>query len=157
MSTLDSIATIVHVCFGGLWIGSVVFVALAVLPLGRDANVDPEPLATMVDRLLTLSRLAALAMLATGGHVLYHVTLGGELSAEPLTSSGQGRLIVAMVALWVGVIATIEIGSNKLIDGLDAGKLREPTREALPWFRAGAFLGVAVLTVGGMLSAGVGV
>jgi uncharacterized membrane protein len=157
MSTLDSIATVAHVLFGGLWIGSVVFVALAVLPLGTDASVDPEPLATVVDRLVTLSRLAALVMLATGGHVLYYVTLGGELDVGALTSSGQGHLVLTMIALWLGVIATVEIGNSKLSDGLDAGKLREPTRNALPWFRAAAVFGVAVLTLGGMLSAGVGV
>ncbi|AGN00046.1 hypothetical protein L593_00455 [Salinarchaeum sp. Harcht-Bsk1] len=156
MTTLDSVATVVHVLFGGLWIGSVAFVALAVLPLGRDASIDPEPLSAVVDRLVTLSRLAALVMLATGGHVLYHVTLGGEVTAEPLTSSGRGHLVLTMVVLWVGVIATVEIGNSKLSDGLDAGKLREPTRTALPWFQAAALLGVAVLTIGGMLSAGVG-
>lgn len=157
MSTLDSVATTVHVLVGGLWIGAVVFVALAVLPLGRNADVDPEPLETVVDRLRTLSRLAAVVMLATGGHVLYHVTLGGELSAEPLTSSGRGHLILTMVVLWIGVMATVEIGPRNLFDGLDAGKLREPTRAALPWFRTAAVLGIGVLTVGGMLSAGIGV
>ncbi|GAB3682523.1 hypothetical protein GCM10028857_08560 [Salinarchaeum chitinilyticum] len=157
MSTLDSVATVLHVLFGGLWIGSVVFVALGVLPLGRDAEIDPQPLATIVDRVLTLSRVAALVMLATGGHVLYHVTLGGEISAEPLTSSGRGHLLLTMIVLWLGVIATVEIGSSKLSDGLEAGKLREPSRDALPWFRVGALCGVAVLTIGGMLSAGIGV
>jgi uncharacterized membrane protein len=156
MSTVDSIATVVHVLFGGLWIGSVVFVALAVLPLGADANVDPEPLATVVDRLVMLSRAAALVMLASGGHVLYHVTLGGDLDLGALTSSGQGHLVLTMIALWLGVIATVEIGNSKLTDGIDAGKLREPTRDALPWFRAAALFGLAVLTLGGMLSAGVG-
>lgn len=157
MSTIDSIATVVHVLFGGLWIGAVVFVALGVLPLGRDADIDPHPLETIVDRVRTLSRLAALVMVATGGHVLYHVTLGGELSAEPLTSSGRGHLILTMVVLWFGVITTVEIGASKLTEGLDAGKLREPSRDALPWFRVAALLGVSVLTVGGMLSAGIGV
>ena|SRR6056297_488276 len=156
MATLDSIATVLHVLFGGLWIGSVAFVAIAVLPLGRDATIDPESLSTVVDRLLVLSRFAALVMLATGAHVLYHVTLGGELATDPLLSSGRGHLVLTMVVLWLGVIATVEIGSSKLGDGLDAGKLREPTRTALPWFRAAAFLGIAVLTIGGMLSAGVG-
>jgi len=156
MSTLDSVATVVHVLVGGLWIGGVVFVALAVLPLGRDADVDPQPLETVVDRLLTLSRFAAVVMLASGAHVLYHVTLGGEVSTEPLTSSGRGHLILTMVVLWLGVTAMVEIGASKLFDGLDAGKLREPTRAALPWFRAAAVLGIGVLTVGGMLSAGVG-
>jgi uncharacterized membrane protein len=157
MTTLDTVATVLHVLVGGLWIGSVVFVALAVLPLGRDADVDAEPLATVVGRLLTLSRVGALLMLATGGHVLYHVTLGGEFSTEPLTSSGHGHLIVTMVVLWLGVIATVEIGGSKLSAGLDAGKLREPTRRALPWFRAAAVLGIGVLTVGGLLAADVGV
>jgi len=156
MATLDAVATVLHVIFGGLWIGSVVFVALAVLPLGRDASIDPQPLSTVAGRLVTLSRFAAVLMLATGGHVLYHVTLGGELTTEPLTSSARGHLILTMVVLWLGVIATVEIGTSRLTEGLDAGKLREPTRAALPWFRAAAGLGIGVLTLGGMLSAGVG-
>lgn len=157
MSTVDSIATVVHVLFGGLWIGGVVFVALGVLPLGRDADIDPQPLETIVDRVRTLSRLAALVMVTTGAHVLYHVTLGGELTVEPLTSSGRGHLLLTMIVLWLGVIATVEIGASKLTEGLAAGKLREPSRDALPWFRVGALCGIAVLTVGGMLSAGIGV
>lgn len=157
MSTLDSVATVLHVLFGGLWIGSVVFVAFAVLPLGRDAEIDPDPLDAIVGHLVMLSRLAAVVMLATGAHVLYHVTLGGELSADPLLNSGRGHLVLTMVALWLGVIACVEIGNGKLTDGLDADKLREPARNALPWFRAAALLGIAVLTLGGMLSANVGV
>jgi len=157
MSTLDSVATVLHVLFGGLWIGSVVFVALAVLPLGRDAEIDPDPLGTIVGRVVVLSRAAALVMLATGAHVLYHVTLGGELSVDPLTSSGRGHLVITMFVLWLGVIACVEIGNGKLSEGLDAGKLREPARYALPWFRVAAVLGIAVLTLGGMLSSGLGV
>lgn len=154
MSTLDSVATVLHVLFGGLWIGSVVFVTLAVLPLGRDADIDPGPLDAIVGRLVTLSRIAALVTLATGAHVLYHVTLGGELATDALTNDGSGHAIVTMAVLWLGVIGLVEIGTGRLRDGLDAGKLREPSRDALPWFRGAAALGIAVLTLGGALSAG---
>lgn len=154
MSTLDSVATVLHVLAGGLWIGSVVFVALAVLPLGRDGDIEPEPLDTIVGRLVTTSRIAAVVMLATGAHVLYNVTLGGEASTEPLTDSGRGHLLITMIVLWLGVVALVEIGSGRLSEGLDGGKLREPSRNALPWFRGAAVLGIAVLTIGGMLSAG---
>jgi len=156
MSTLDTVAIVVHQLFAGLWIGAVVFVGLAVVPLGRDAEIDPDALGTVVDRLVTLSRLAALLMLASGAHVLYYLTLGAELDAEPLVSSGRGHLILTMIVLWLGVIATVEIGARRLRDGLDASKLRDPARAALPFFRVAALLGVVVLVVAGMLSAGVG-
>lgn len=156
MSTLDTVAIVVHQLFAGLWIGAVVFVGLAVVPLGRDADIDPDALGTVVNRLVTLSRLAALLMLASGAHVLYYLTLGAELDAEPLVSSGRGHLILTMIVLWLGVIATVEIGASRLRDGLDADKLRDPARAALPFFRVAALLGIVVLLVAGMLSAGVG-
>lgn len=156
MSTLDTVAIVVHQLFGGLWIGAVVFVGLAVVPLGRDADIDPDALGTVVGRLLTLSRAAAVLMLLSGAHVLYYLTLGEDLDLGPLLESGRGHLILTMVVLWLGVIATVEVGASRLRAGLDADKLRDPTRSALPFFRAAALLGLAVLTVGGMLTAGVG-
>lgn len=157
MSTLDSIAIVVHQLVGGLWIGSVVFVGLAVAPLGRDASIDPDALGTIVERAVTISRVGALLMLLSGLHVLYYLTLGEELDPEPLLESGRGHLILTMILLWLGVIAAVEIGGSRLRSGLAEDKLREPARDALPFLRAAAFLGIAVLTVGGMLSTGLGV
>lgn len=156
MSSLDTVAIVAHQLFGGLWIGAVVFVGLAVMPLGRDADIEPDALETVTGRLLMLSRVAALVMLASGLHVLYYLTLGGSFDTEPLVSSGRGHLILTMIVLWFAVIATTEIGASRLREGLDAGKLRDPARSALPFFRAAAVLGIGVLTLGGMLSAGVG-
>lgn len=156
MSTLDTAAVVVHQLFAALWIGSVVFVALAVLPLARDGDVDPSPLGTIVGRVLTLSRLSALLVLVSGAHVLYWEVLGGELALEPLTGSGRGHLVLAMVACWLGLAATVEVGSSRLRAGLQAGKLREPAREALPWYRAAAAIAALVAVVAGLLAAGVG-
>lgn len=147
---------VVHQVFAALWVGGVVFVALAVLPLARDADVAPEPLEVVIDRLVTLSRLSAVILLLTGLYVLYTAILGGTLALDPLLESGRGHLVLTMLLLWLGLMATIEIGSSRLRDGLAANKLREPAREALPWYRAAAAIAVLVSGVAGLLSAGVG-
>lgn len=156
MSILDTVALVVHQVFGALWIGSVVFVAVAVLPLARDGTLGPGPLETIVDRVLTLSRVSALLVLASGGHVLYWTVLGGEPSVEPITADVRGALLVAMIACWLGLIATVEIGSSRLLAGLDEGKLRDPARAALPWYRTAAAIATLVAIVAGLLAAGVG-
>lgn len=155
MSAIETAATVLHLLFAVLWVGAVGFVALAVLPLARDATLGPEPLERIVDRLLTLSRAAAVVVLATGLYVLYRDYLGDGLDPGPLVETGRGHLVLTMIVLWVALIGTLEVGSSRLLDGLDAGKHREPARDALRWYRASALVGVLVVVVGGLLIAGV--
>jgi len=156
MSVLDTAAVVVHQVFAALWIGSVVFVALAVLPLARDGTVAPDPLDTIAGRVLTISRFSALVLLASGAHALYWGVLDAELVLEPLLESGRGHLLLAMIGCWLGLAATVEIGTSRLRAGLDRGKLREPARAALPWYRAAAAIALLVAVVAGLLAAGVG-
>ena len=155
MSTLHTVAIVLHHLFAAVLVGSVAFVTLAVLPLARDAVLGPAPLETVVDRVRTVSRLSALVLLASGLFVLYTVTLDGALVADPLVETGRGHLVLTMITLWAGLIGAVEIGSSKLLDGLAANKHREPAHVALPWFRGATALAVLVSVVGGLLSAGV--
>lgn len=156
MTAVETAAIVVHQLFTALWVGSVVFVTVAVLPLAREAAIDPDPVDAAVGRLLTISRTSAVVLLATGAYLLYAVTMGGELALEPLLDTGRGRLVLAMVALWLGLTGAVEVGSSRVRDGLDVGKLREPARIARPWYLAATALAGLVTAVGGLLSAGVG-
>ncbi|MFQ3319442.1 MAG: hypothetical protein ACI80F_001507, partial [Natronomonas sp.] len=96
-------------------------------------------------KLQWVTRISALLMFITGGH------LAGTLyTAESLTGSGQGYLVL-MLALWLGLAAVIEIGSAKAQRGVDKEKIREPAREARPFYLAAAVLAVGLLIVAGLL------
>ena len=56
MSLVDAGAYAVHLLFAGLWAGSVLFVWYAVLPLGRDGNLNAVPLSAVAGKLKQVSR-----------------------------------------------------------------------------------------------------
>jgi len=57
-----------------------------------------------------------------------------------------------MIALWFLITGLVEVGSGKLTSGLDAGKLREPARDAKPFFYGAAGLSVALIITAGLLA-----
>lgn len=156
MAVLDTVAIVVHQLFAALWIGSVAYLTWAVLPQARDGTIAPDTFSDLVGRLLTVSRLSALFVLASGAHPLYWNVLGGELALEPLTAGVRGYLILAMVALWLLLMATVEVASARLRRGLGGGKVREPARVAQPWYWTATAFALLVAVVGGLLAAGVG-
>lgn len=155
MSVVDSVMLVVHQLFAALWVGSVVFVALAVLPLARDSEIAREAIDTVIDRFVTLSRASAFFLLVTGAHLIgTRYTGDGLTDLGPLLTTGRGHLVLAMFGLWFGLAAIIEISSSRLRDGLDQGKLREPAHAALPWYRAAAIVALVLVVIGGLLSSG---
>ncbi|WP_290811159.1 CopD family protein [Halovivax sp.] len=145
-----AVSRIVHLVFAALWAGSVLYVALVVLPLARDGGFRrTEPLATLSGKLTTISRASAVVLLLTGGHLA-----GRGYSAESLLETANGQLVIVMTALWILLIGLVEVGSSRLSDGLEAKKLREPARDVLPIFRAGAVVAVALLVVAGVITTG---
>lgn len=156
MSLIDSAMVVLHQLFAALWVGGVVFVALAVLPLARDGTIDPDTLDTIVDRFVTLSRTSAFFLLVSGSHLIGNWYTGEVITdLSPLYTTGRGHLVLTMVTSWGVLAALVEISSSRLRDGLDRGKLREPARDALPWYRGAALVAVLVTLVAGLLSAGV--
>ena len=143
---VDTAMYTVHTAFAALWSGSVLFVVAAVLPLAMDADVSPEAFGSVVSKLQWVTRVSALLMLLTGGHLA-----GAGYTVESLTGSPRGYLVLTMVALWLGLAATVEVGSARVQRGVDAKKIREPARNARPFYLAAAVLAVGLLVVSGLL------
>ncbi|WP_247002780.1 copper resistance protein CopD [Halosolutus gelatinilyticus] len=145
------LAQTVHLIFAAIWAGSVFYVAFVVLPIARDGAFNStKPLERISSALTTISRVSALVLLLTGGHLA-----GTRYTADGLVGTTNGRLVLAMVALWFTFAALVEIGAKRLDGGLTGKKLREPAATALPFYRAAAAVGVALLVVGGAITTNV--
>lgn len=143
---LDTAMYTVHTAFSALWAGSVLFVAAAVLPLAMDGDVSPEAFGSVVSKLQWITRISALLLLVTGGH------LAGTLyTAETLTGTASGYLVLVMLAMWLGLAAVIEIGSAKASRGIEQKKIREPARAARPFYLLGVVFAVGLLVTAGLL------
>jgi len=148
---IDSVMWTVHVLFAGLWTGSVLFAATAVVPPALAGALDPDPLGTIAGRLRWITRASALLLLLTGGHLT-----GTLYTVDTLTGTGRGHLVLGMLALWLVLAGLVEVGSAKLTDGLDAGKLREPARDAKPFFQGAGVVALLLLVNAGLLASGFG-
>ena len=146
---VDTVMTTLHVLLGALWVGSVVFVAGAILPAAVEGALDAAPLETIADRLVYLSRGASVVMLLTGGHLA-----GTRYTVESLTGTGRGHLVLAMLALWLVLAALVEVGRRRLVDGLQEKRVRTPAAEVTTIFRAAAVVGILLLVDAGLLASG---
>jgi uncharacterized membrane protein len=146
MATIDTAMNAIHLLVAGLWAGSVLFVAAGLLPAARDGDLGATVLEGLIGRFRWGSRIAALLLLLTGGHLA-----GTRYTAETLFGSTRGYLVVAMVVLWFVMAGLIEVGSGRLLDGLDERKVREPARAATPLFTAATVAAVGLLILGGIL------
>ncbi|MFC6835828.1 CopD family protein [Halomarina ordinaria] len=149
MSAVDTVAYVVHLLFAGLWTGAVLFVTVSVLPLAERGDVRPEPLSYLTDRLTTVSRVSAVALLLSGGHMA-----GTGYTVESLFGSGRGHLVLTMVALWLALAALVEIGAGRMRRGLGRSKVRTPANDAKPFWQAGSAVALGLLVVAGLLAGG---
>ena len=147
----------VHLVFAAIWAGSVCYVAFVVLPLARDGAFNAtKPLEVMTGKLTTVSRVSAVVLLLSGGHLAGTGYTVGDGTGQNLFTSVNGQLVLVMLGLWLVLAALVEIGSKRLESGLNGKKLREPAYKALPLFRAAAVVAVGLLVVAGLISANVG-
>ncbi|SNR25649.1 transporter [Halorubrum vacuolatum] len=147
MALIHSVMWTIHVGFAILWTGSVLFVAVAVIPPATRGDIGTDALGSLIDRLRWITRIGAVAFVVSGGHmagVLYDV--------NTLTGTGRGHLVLTMIVLWLLITGLIEAGGGKLSRGLETGKLREPAREAKPFMYAAAGLSVALIATAGLLA-----
>lgn len=147
MSLADAVVAGLHLVFGAVWAGSVLFITFAVVPIARDGLLDSEPLARLTDRFKLIARSGATVTLLTGAHQA--VTM---YSVDGLLETTRGHLIVAMVVLWVALAALSEIGAGKLTDGTEKRKVRTPASEARPFLLAASAVAVLLLLDAGWLS-----
>ncbi|SDJ80734.1 hypothetical protein SAMN05216226_109162 [Halovenus aranensis] len=148
MEPVEVAAWVAHSLFSGVWTGSVLFLALAVLPLARDGSLNAAPLESLVGKVKTISRVSALAMLLTGGHMA-----GTKYTSESLFETESGWLVLTMVTFWFLLMATVEVGGSKLIDGTERDKVREPAAAARPFLLTASVCAVALLVTAGLISA----
>lgn len=147
MSLIDAVVNGIHLGFAGLWVGSVVFVTLVVLPIAREGAFDAAPLETLTNRFMWISRTSVLLLFVSGGHLA-----GTRYTADSLFGSGQGHLVLTMVGLWFALAFLVELGSKRLANGFAERKVRQPAREARPYFLAATVIGVLLFVDAALLS-----
>lgn len=148
MSTVDTAMRTIHLSVAALWVGGVLFVTLVVLPVARDGDMNAAPLERITGRLVTLSRLSAVVLLLTGGHLA-----GVGYTVETLTGTTRGYLVVAMVVLWLVLAGILEVSSSRLRGDLREKRVRAPARDALRWYAAASVVGLLLLVDAGLLTA----
>lgn len=147
MSLVDAVMNGIHLGFAGLWVGSVIFLTVAILPLARKGAFDAAPLEVVTNRLQWLSRISALLLFVSGGHLA-----GTRYTVDRLFGSPEGYLVLVMLALWFLLALLVELGSKRLANGFAQRKVRQPAREARPYFLAASIVGVLLFFDAGLLS-----
>lgn len=148
MSLLNGGVYVVHLLFAALWTGSVLFAAYAVLPLARDGQLSVQPLRTVAGKITTISRVSALVLFLTGGHM---AASAAGYTVESLTGSTAGHLVLTMIALWFALAGLIEVATSKLTDGTGKDKVREPAHDATRFFQGASVVAVLLLVDAGLL------
>jgi putative copper export protein len=149
MSASDAVTYAVHLLFAGVWSGAVVFVSYGVLPTALNGEIDAAPMQTITSKVSTLSRLSAVVLLLTGGHMA-----GTRYTTESLTGTPRGHLVLTMVALWLVLMALVEVGASKLRSGLSEQKVRTPAQNARRVFQVASIVAVLLLVNAGVLASG---
>jgi putative copper export protein len=148
MEPVEVTSYVLHSLFAGLWAGSVLFVVLAVLPMAREGELNASPLRSLAGTLTWVSRVSALVLLLTGSQMA-----AARYTGDSLAGTTGGRLVIGMVALWLVLAGTVEVGTSRLRDGTERDKVREPAREARRLFSLAGVTATLLLVVAGLLSA----
>ncbi|AFK18672.2 transporter [Haloferax mediterranei ATCC 33500] len=146
MALIDTVIATTHMLVGGLWTGSVLFFALAVLPTARAGDIRAAVFESIISRLTMGSRLASLLMFATGGHLA-----GTRYTFGRLFGEAPGHLVLSMLALWFVLTGLVEVGRGKAKAGLAEKKVRTPAEDAAPFYLGAAVVSVLLLVVAGLL------
>jgi putative copper export protein len=146
MVALGQLFNSIHLLVAGLWAGAVLYATVGLLPLARAGEINAGPAATLLDRLTWLSRGSSVVLLLTGGHLA-----ATRYPGDALLSTGNGHLVVTMVALWLGLTGLVEVGAGRFGDALERQKVRTAGDDARPFFRLASVLAVVLLLIGGWL------
>lgn len=147
MSLGTSIALGAHLLAAAGWTGSVAFVTLAILPLARNGSLNATPLEHVIDRLRFTSRLGAVLMLVSGGYLA-----GEHYTAETLTETTAGHVVIGMILLWLVLTALVEIGAGRILEEVQQKKVRAPAKAYRRWFEAATLVAALLFVDAAMLS-----
>ncbi len=149
MPILETAVVVAHLLFAGLWTGSVVFVAVAVVPLASGGGMTSAVRDAILGQFVMTSRVSALVLFLTGGHMAASAFTFGSL-----TGSTRGRLVLVMLALWFVMAGLVEVGARRLRDDLAEGNDASSARRARRLLQAAAVVAGLVLIDAGLLAAG---
>ena len=143
---VDTAMYTIHAGFSARWVGAVLCVAAVVLPLAMDGDLSPDAFGSIVSTLRWATRISALLLFLSGGHLA-----GTQYTVGSLTGTTSGYLVLTMLALWFGLAALVEVGSGKAMRGADNDKIRQPARDARPFYLLASVAAIGLLVVSGLL------
>lgn len=113
MGLLLGLSYVVHVLSALFWVGAVLYVAYALVPVPDDA-VDVAGLGLALDKLLRVTRWTGVALPVTG---LYQVWV--LYPVDSLLGTTRGHLVVGMFLLWGVMNGLVELGvyRARTVDG----------------------------------------
>jgi uncharacterized membrane protein len=145
---VDLILIIIHTVAGTVWIGSVAFMTVAVLPTAATGDIDATPLERIVGRLMTLSRSGTVLTILTGGYLA-----GTTYTTETLINTVDGNLVLTALLMWLILAVSVEIGRRRLVSGLRAKRVRAPVAASRRSFQIATGVSMLLLVNIGLLTA----
>ncbi|EMA45773.1 hypothetical protein [Halococcus saccharolyticus] len=143
-TVLDAVMT-VHTVFAALWTGGTLVIAGMVIPAARRELLGEKAVSLITRRFGYLTIASVLLLLFSGGH------LAGTLyTAESLTATGRGHLVLSMVGLWFVLAIVLFVGFRRFSSSSGSSTATAATA-ARPWFLVGSVVSLALLVVAGLL------
>lgn len=116
MALVDTALATLHPLIGALWVGSVGFFAVVVLPAARAGELNAAPLETMVHSLTRGSRVAAVVMVLLWLGLTGLVEVGGSrlrdgVERKKVRQPADAALTVYRGAAAVGALLFVTAGA----------------------------------------------
>jgi hypothetical protein len=147
MALIDTVFSTLHLLYGGLWTGAVLFFVWQVRPLVADGTLSVEAADRLASGLQWLTRGGVLVFLATGGHMAANIYPG-----TALIDQSRGHVVLTMLVSWLVLTGLVEAGAGKMRRELDAGRLRTAGKSTRGLFLAAGGFALLLLVLGGYLA-----
>lgn len=148
MALLDTVFSMLHVLFAGLWTGATIFFAWRIHPLLVDGNIRVQPTMAITSGLRWLTRIGAVVFVATGAHMAATIPTYAD---GGLFTTSKGYAVLAMLVLWFVVTGLIEVSMGTIQDELSEGRIQTAGRESQTLVRVAATFSVVLLLLSGYL------
>lgn len=148
MALLETLSLAVHLVVAASFVGGITFFAGGVLPRAKDGTLNAKPLAAVTKSLRRYSRVGAVLLFVTGGHLA-----GVRYTGADLLGTTNGHLVLGMLGLWFVTTGLVEVGTGKLARGAGNMKVRSPARDANLFLKGASAAGSAAFVVAAFLIA----